>query len=159
MKRNNRKGFTLIELVVVIAIIGVLAAILVPILMNHVKKSRLATANANAKTAYNAVNTYLADTNATENSVAYASTEFNCQTKPSDPKTMEYVVYSALAENGQEAGFAIVKQGPLANGKNAFFVQWHKTTSDKIIGQYPDAVADVATSEDGNFGTYISPEE
>lgn len=30
MKKSNRKGFTLVELVVVIAIIGILAAILVP---------------------------------------------------------------------------------------------------------------------------------
>ena len=52
MKNSNKKGFTLVELVVVIAIIGVLAAILVPSMMGYVKKSRLKTANGNAKTAY-----------------------------------------------------------------------------------------------------------
>ena len=39
MKKSNQKGFTLVELVVVIAIIGILAAILVPTMMNYVKKS------------------------------------------------------------------------------------------------------------------------
>ena len=37
---NNQKGFTLVELVVVIAIIGILAMILVPLLLGYVKKAQ-----------------------------------------------------------------------------------------------------------------------
>ena len=42
MKKNN-KGFTLVELIVVIAILGVLAAVLVPQYIQYVEKSRVAT--------------------------------------------------------------------------------------------------------------------
>jgi type IV pilus assembly protein PilE len=37
---RNRKGFTLIELVVVIAIVGILATIAIPIFMDQIRKSR-----------------------------------------------------------------------------------------------------------------------
>ncbi len=41
MKRNNKKGFTIVELVIVIAVIAILAAVLIPTFSNVVRKARI----------------------------------------------------------------------------------------------------------------------
>jgi len=43
MKFNRKKGFTIIELVIVIAVIGILAAVLVPTFTRLIRKSRIST--------------------------------------------------------------------------------------------------------------------
>lgn len=54
-----RKGFTLIELIVVIAIIGVLAMILVPTMIGYIRKSKISSADSTASLMYKAVNSAL----------------------------------------------------------------------------------------------------
>lgn len=69
-KKLNKKGFTLAELLVVVAIIGVLVAISIPIFTGQLKKARLATNQANARAAY-----------------ACATTEYMLKYKDDAPKT------------------------------------------------------------------------
>ena len=52
MKKTNKKGFTLAELLVVVAIIAVLVAIAIPIFTAQLEKAREATDAANLRAAY-----------------------------------------------------------------------------------------------------------
>lgn len=52
MRENGKKGFTLAELLIVVAIIAVLVAISIPIFSAQLEKSREATDVANIRSAY-----------------------------------------------------------------------------------------------------------
>ncbi len=52
MKKNNNKGFTLMEMLIVVAIIAVLVAIAIPVFTNQLEKAREATDEANIRSAY-----------------------------------------------------------------------------------------------------------
>ena len=63
MRMRNRKGFTLIELMIVVAIIGILAAIAIPNFLKFQAKSKQSEAKTNLKAIYTAETGYYGEHN------------------------------------------------------------------------------------------------
>jgi general secretion pathway protein G len=79
---NRQNGFTLIEIMVVVVIIGILAALVGPRLFNQVDKARVEAAKAEISTIENALKFYRLD------NFTYPSSEQGIDalvTKPNDP--------------------------------------------------------------------------
>ena len=165
MNTKNKKGFTLVELVVVIAIIGVLAAILIPTMLNYVKKSRMRTANANAKVLFNTAKTsatgYVADgESAHDISVSGKPTELEGQASDDYERKVYEDIAKVMKQNGTGVGMISLF---IDEETYIGYAQWTATSSATegdtglIIGQYPDPPKTVDEAESVVFGTKFDP--
>lgn len=92
VNKNNRKGFTLAELLIVVAIIAVLVAISIPIFHAQLRKARLATNQANGRAAFSAAEAAYLDYVA-----AHGSVPIN-----TDSYDKKWVTYTYFTEAGKD---------------------------------------------------------
>lgn len=96
---NKKSGFTLIELMIVVAILGILAAIAIPAFVTYVRRSKTAEASEQLKALFNGASTYYSKERTTTNTL-----------------DSSHLVHCVVADdlNGQIATPNAEKQAPIA---------------------------------------------
>ncbi len=87
---SKKEGFTLIELMIVVAIIGILAAIAIPAFINYVKRSKTSEAGANLKSLFQGAAAYYDSENWGQGMVtagASAAASTHCTVDDADPSS------------------------------------------------------------------------
>ncbi len=140
MKKTRKKGFTIVELVIVIAVIAILAAVLIPTFSNVIDKAKDSAALSDAK------NAMTADLILAEGDYANIPAEGTTSAKLDSEDA--YFVKVTLTAGTSADGYYTINEGAAtaATGNAAENITYYKQVAGKFQGKYTEGVY--------TYGTY-----
>jgi general secretion pathway protein G len=102
-KRNGLRGFTLIELIIVIAIMGILLAVAIPVYQTHLRHANEAVLKEDLYTLRNAIDQYTQDKAKAPQSLDDVVSAGYLRMLPKDPFTNSNTTWQAVQEDVLES--------------------------------------------------------
>ena len=102
-KRNGLRGFTLIELIIVIAIMGILLAVAIPVYQTHLRHANEAVLKEDLYTLRNAIDQYTQDKAKAPQSLDDVVSAGYLRMLPKDPFTNSNTSWQAVQEDVLES--------------------------------------------------------
>jgi len=110
-RSRNQKGFTLVELMVVVVILGILAALVVPTLSGQVDRAKDNRSIADMKTIHNALQLHFADKNQYPENLGALSSEGLHQAADMKDAWENAFIYTPTPATGRRTGFTLLTGG------------------------------------------------
>lgn len=134
-KLKNRKGFTLVELIIVMVILAILAAALIPTLMSYIKDAKNSASLATTRAYYTAAQAVASEVSATKTTGSVKVTDISASAKwtelvdalPGQLKPVDTVPTTPTA------AYLAITLDPAINGKIKAIQYWNGKAGEDAV--------------------------